>query len=246
VDTAATCHSLHRYSVTAEDRSGNTSSATSTRDVAIVGPPAAGTGIWLRGNTTASTDTGSILSVPMPESRPGDVLLVSVDAAGIPAVQPPADWRLLMRDRVGNRMVKATYMKIADGREAAAYDWRIASDNGAVGTALSYAGVAVDQPIRTAVGRGEGPVTDIITPDIGVVSDGAAVVALFGVLGQVAIAPPDQMVGLMVQANGRLTTGAAELRGADGAVGTIAATTSRTQVGIGQVVVLRAAEVSGE
>lgn len=245
VDTSATCHSVHRYSVTAEDRSGNTSSATSTRDVEIAGPPAAGTGIWLRGNTTASEDTGSILTVPMPQSRPGDVLLVSVDAAGIPAMQPPEGWRLVLRDRVGNRMVKATYMKIAESREAAAYDWRIASDSGAVGTALSYAGVAADQPIRTAAGRGEGPVTDIITPDVGVVSDGAAVVALFGVLGQVSIAPPDQMVGLMVQANGRLTTGAAELRGAEGAVGTITATTSRTQVGIGQVLVLRA-DVSGE
>jgi hypothetical protein len=221
------------------------SSATSTRDVAIAGPPAAGTGIWLRGNTTAPADTGGILTVPMPQSRPGDVLLVSVDAAGIPAMQPPEGWRLVLRDRVGNRMVKATYMKIAEGREAAAYDWRIASDSGAVGTALSYAGVAVDQPIRTAAGRGEGPVTDIMTPDVGVVSDGAAVVAFFGVLGQVSIAPPDQMVGLMVQANGRLTTGAAELRGAEGAVGTITATTSRTQVGIGQVLVLRA-DVSGE
>jgi hypothetical protein len=246
VDTSATCHSTHRYSVTAEDRSGNTSSATSTRDVDIAGPPAAGTGIWLRGNTTASTDTGSILTIPMPETRPGDVLLVSVDAAGIPAVQPPQDWRLVVRDRVGNRIVKATYMKIADGREAAAYDWRIASDNGAVGTALSYVGVAVDQPIRTAVGRGEGPVTEITTPDVGVVSDGAAVVALFGVLGEVSIAPPPQMVGLMMQANGRLTAGAAELRGADGAIGSITATTSRVQFGIGQVLVLRADDVSGE
>jgi hypothetical protein len=246
VDTSADCHSTHRYSVAAQDGSGKTSSATFASDVEIAGPPAAGTGIWLRGNTTAATDTGRILTVPMPESRRGDVLLVSVDAVGVPVIEAPEGWRLVVRDKLGNRMVKATYMKIADGREAATYDWRFSSDKGAVGTALAYAGVAVDQPVQTAAGRSDGPSTDITAPDVLTVTDDSAVVAFFGALGLVSIAPPPRMVGLMVQTNTRLTTGAAELRGVDGAVGAITATISRAQLGIGQVLVLRADTTSGQ
>jgi hypothetical protein len=244
-DLSVGCGSTHKYAVAAVDTTGNVSPFTQTAPVTTPDSLHRGSGIWLAGNSTATNDGGRTLTMPVPPSERGDLLIASIDAVGVPVVKPPAGWDLIRRDVAGNALAKLTYTRVATGKEPPVMSWQLSEATSVAGVALSYRGVDPDNAVVEAVGQGNSSSTSVETPSVVLPDDDAMVVGLFGVGGLVSVAPPPEMVGHLTQGNSagarlRITSSTAEMSGVDVASG-LTATASIAWPSIGQLLVLRAA-----
>ena len=242
-DLSAGCGSTHQYSVAAVDTSGNVSSFRDSSPVTTPDSMHRGTGIWLTGNSTATNDGGRILTLPLPPSERGDLLIATIDAVGVPTVQAPAGWELARRDVESNSLVKLTYTRVATGSEPPVLRWQLSEASSVAGVALSYRGVDPDKPVVEVVGQGNPSSTSVDTPSVVLPDDDAMVVGLFGVGGLVSVTPPPDMVGHLTQGNSagarqRITSSTAEMSGVDVASG-LTAEASVAWPSIGQLLVLR-------
>ncbi len=250
LDPSAGCDATHRYAVTTVDTSGN---ASRERETAAVTTPAsvhAGVGIWLAGSSASINAGGRQISVPIPPSKPGDLVIVSIDAAGAPALDPPRGWRLVQRNVQPSTLVKSTYVRVVTGREGVAARWSLGRRASAIGTALAYRGVDADDPVVAAVGQSNTPAARIETPPL-LGADAAAtpagtgptVVALFAAAGLVALTPSEDLVPQVTRTNyyngDALTSGTAQLGDPDLATGALTAEVSRPWPSIGQLIALR-------
>lgn len=251
-DLGAGCGTVHRYSVRAVDTAGNVSAPTSAPLIRTPAVLDRGRGIWRSGSTAGANRGGNGLTLPLPDTAAGDVLIASVDADGRPDITPPPGWKLVQQDMSNTRFLKNTYVRVATGTQSAVERWTWSGAGAtAVGNVLAYRGVSADDPVAGAAGRVNGTSTTVATPRVAVGSEGSAVVGLFGVAGLVSVTPPPAMVGSVSQGNKtgpgkRITGSAAELLNAEVATGALTATTSRRWPSIGQVIVLRPDAAPGE
>ncbi|CAN5825407.1 hypothetical protein BH24ACT15_BH24ACT15_33030 [soil metagenome] len=248
-DLSTECGATYRYAVAAVDAAGNKSAWSSARSVST---PAVqrGAGIWLAGTSASANSGGRSITVPIPRTERGDVLIASVDLLGAPNVKTPAGWRPVQMTSKGSTLRKATFVRVAPKAAPTSVRWSWDRRSVAVANTLVYRGVSTADPIISAVGRGNKASVLVETPSVAVRADRSAAVGLFGVAGIVALTPPDEMVGHTTQINiggprERVTGSTADQLDVDLATGTLAADISHTWPSTGQLIVLRADGASG-
>ncbi len=102
----------YAYSVAAEDTVGNVSAKSSPAlqvQYPQNAPPPSSGAIELRDSTTATNDAEKTLTVPVPTTQPGDLLLASVAFRGKGSVSTPAGWTLVRQDASGTAIQLVTY-----------------------------------------------------------------------------------------------------------------------------------------
>jgi hypothetical protein len=248
-DLSASCDTTYAYGVTAVDAAGNLSASRGTEPITTPDAVTTDSGIWLTGSSAAANSGERSFTLPTPPSQRGDLLIVSIDAVGVPTVEAPPGWRLVRRDARGGAMVKLTYTRVATGSEPPLSRWRLSTATSALANALAYRGVAADHPIVEMSGQSNGPSTVVETPSIASTPAGSTVVGLFTVGGLVTVSPPSQMVGIVSQSSStgprqRITGSAAQVSDPTVVSGLIA-TSSGTWPSIGQVIVLRPDTTAG-
>lgn len=246
-DTAVNPGATYTYTVEAFDAAGNRSMASSPATATVPGQPPPGNGpIALRAVTSATNNTEATLTVPVPETEAGDLLLASIDVRGQPTITAPVGWQLVREDLNGTAMRKGTYWRIATGSEPASYTWRFSAKPPAVGIMLAYSGVSTTAPIEASSGRLSTGAT-VSAPSVQTSVAGAQLVGLFGVARVSAITAPNGMqeraeVGSPTGTQYPVTAESADAAApAPGPTGDRNATSSVQAPGIGHLVALRPA-----
>ena len=244
-DTAVTAGTTYTYTVQAFDAAGNKSlesapvSATVPQD-----PPPGGEAITLRGVATGSNATTASMTVPMPTSVAGDLLLATVDVRGQPVVTAPAGWTLLRTDTVGTSIRKATFWRLATASEPTSYTWGFNKPRSAVGTILAYDGVSVTSPIQANSGQANAASRSLTAPSLTTTTPDALVVGLFGLAKRATVTPATGMTERSEVVSATIVSPAATGETADrtqaqpGATGPQVATASSGGANIGQLVAL--------
>jgi hypothetical protein len=246
-DTTVAAGTTYRYTVQAYDAAGNTSAQSAEAAATVPQDPPPGAGITLRGAATGVNATTAQVSVPMPATAAGDLVLASVDVRGQPAITPPAGWTLLQADTSGTALRKATYWRTATAAEPASYTWRFNNTKAAVGTILSYSGVSTTAPIEASSGQANAAAKAITAPSLTTTSPDAVVVGLFGTAKDAAVAPPTGMTerseASVNGGTGAIATGetADYTPTQPGATGAKTATATLSAPNVGHLVALRPA-----
>ncbi len=242
-DSAVSAGQTYRYTVEAFDAAGNVSGASAEAVVTVPADPP-GQGISLRAVETGSNLATETLTVPMPTSGAGDVLLATVDVRGKPAITAPGGWTLVRQDTSGTALRKATYWRLATASEPASYTWQFSLARAAVGTILAYDGVSATDPIQASSGQPNAGSTSITAPSLTTTTPDAVVVGLFGIGGNTAIAPPSGMTERSEVRSPTAVTAKAVGETADltlaqpGPTGDLVATSTKSGANIGHLVAL--------
>ena len=242
VDLAVSPGVTYSYTVAARDASGNESAASGSV-VATVPPNPPGTGISLRAATAAANDDTKTLTLPVPPSVVGDLLLVSVTTRNQPVIAPPVGWQFVRRDASGTAVQQAVYWRFATSSEPASYTWNLSLSRGAVGTMLAYSGVSSATPIATSAAQVASS-KSITAPSVTIAAPGAMLVGFYGIAKLSAIAEPSGMTELTEVGSSSTidypVTGESshEVRSAVGPSGVRVATATQSGPNIGQSIVL--------
>ena len=232
----------YSYTVAATDAAGN-ESAESGSVVANVPPNPPGTGISLRAATTAANNDTRTLTLPVPISSAGDLLLVSVTTRNQPVIAPPAGWHLERRDVSGTAVQQALYWRFATSSEPTSYTWNLSLARGAVGTMLAYSGVSASTPVATSAAQVASS-KSITSPSVTIGSPGAMLVGFYAIAKLSTIAEPSGMselteVGSPSTVDYPVTNESShEVRGVAGPSGVRVASSTQSGPNIGQVIVL--------
>lgn len=234
----------YSYTVEAVDAAANSSgeSAPATVTTSTAVP------IALRAATTATNGNGgTTLTMTVPASQQGDLLLATVDVRGAPTLTAPAGWTLVRQDTSGTAMRLATFSRVADAAEPGSYTWGISSTRVAVGSMLAYSGVSGTVPVEASSGQVNARSKSITAPSVTSVSPNAVVVGLFGTSRGATVTPPTGMtersdVRSPVSASSQITGETADaVQVAAGASGPRVATATLAGANIGQLVALKPA-----
>jgi hypothetical protein len=225
--------------------SDGVASSVATVNVSVGGAPPA---ITLLGASSAANPTGTSLTIDRPAGvTAGSVLLAGIDVRGSPTIVPPAGWTLVRADQNPTLMKQAVYVRVVGGEEPASYTWSFSNIQAAAGGITAYSGVAVDAPVDAHSGLVTATTSAAITaPSITTSSNGAAVVAFFGVTGSTSVTPPLGTVerwDLASNAGTYKITSAGATLGQDvaGSTGDLVASAANAGRSIGQLVALRPA-----
>lgn len=244
-DNAVTAGSTHSYTVQAFDAAGNSSAESAPASATVPPDPPAddGTITW-RGAATGSNATTTSVTVPVPTSVAGDLLLATVDVRGQPTVTAPAGWTLLRTDTAGTSMRKATFWRLATASEPVSYTWGFNKPRNAVGTILAYDGVSATSPIQASSGQVNAASRSMTAPSLSTTTPGAVMVGLFGLAKRATVTPATGMTERSEVVSPTTVSAAATGETADrvqaqpGATGPQVATASSGGVNIGQLVAL--------
>jgi hypothetical protein len=245
--TSVTPGATYTYTVAAKDAAGKTSAESDPATATVPPNPPPGDGISLRAATTAANSGQQTLSIPVPASQAGDLLLTSVSFRGKPTITAPAGWTLVRLDVNGTAMQQATFWHLADATEPGSYTWTFSAKPAAVGSMFAYAGVSTTSPIQTSAGQITAKDKSITAPTVTTTAPGSMLVDVFGVARLATITNPTGMPELTQIASPSGTTypmtaeSAGELGAGTGSTGARIATSSVSGPNIGQAVVLNPA-----
>ena len=232
----------YSYTVAARDAASN-ESAESGSVVANVPPNPPGTGISLRAATTAANNDTKTLTLPVPTSSAGDLLLVSVTTRNQPVIAPPVGWQFERRDVSGTAIQQAIYWRFATSSEPTSYTWNLSLSRGAVGTMLAYSGVSSGTPIATSAAQVASS-KSITSPSVTIGSPGAMLVGFYAIAKLSTITQPGGMTELTEVASPTTVAypvtdeSSHEVRGVVGPSGVRVATSTQSGPNIGQAIVL--------
>ncbi len=181
-DSSGTPGVTYAYSVAAEDNVGNVSAKSSPAlqvQYPQSSPPPSSGAIELRDSTTAANDAEKTLTVPVPTTQTGDLLLASVAFRGKGNVTTPSGWALVQQDASGKAIQLATYSRIAVANEPPSYVWQFSAKPGAVGTMLAYSGVSASGPIQVSNGQSSSTGKTITAPSVTTTAADSLLVAVF-------------------------------------------------------------------
>lgn len=243
-DTAVAAGSTYAYTVQAFDAAGNNSVESAPASGTVPQDPPPGAVISWRGVATGSNATTASLTVPVPSSLAGDLLLATVDVRGQPVVTAPAGWNLVRTDTAGTTMRKATFWRLATASEPASYTWGFNKPRSAVGSILAYSGVSPTSPIQASSGQVNAASRSIAAPSLTTTTPSAMVVGLFGLARRATVTPATSMTERSEVASPTTVSAPATDETADrlqaepGATGPQVATASTGGVNIGQLIAL--------
>ena len=243
-DGAVTPGATYDYTVAAGDASGKTSADTDPLSVLIPDVPPPGSGIELRGATSAANAATNALLLPVPTHQAGDVLLAGIAYRGKPTVTPPAGWTLVRLDVNGTAVRQATYVHVADGSEPGALTFSFSAKPAAVGSMLAYSGVSGSTPVSASAGQATSSGHAITAPSVNAAQSGSMLVTLFSTVRRVALTNPPAMSELTEVASPAGVTypvtgeAAGQLLSSVGATGTRVATSSNTGSSLGTSILL--------
>lgn len=202
---------------------------------------------------SASADTSlddTVISIDRPARiAAGDLLLASIDTRGTPELTPPFGWTLLRSDTSDRAVTKSTYYRVADSVEPHWYTWFMSRPASATGTIVAYAGVDREAPIDVVAGlAGDIVAPTVSAPSASAAAAGSMLVAFFTVGVETVLAAPDRLEKrieiALPPADHMLSSMAADrLLARSGPTAELIATGQRAGKGIGQVVVLRPADL---
>ncbi len=250
-DPNVTAGTTYKYTVAAEDNAGNVSAKSSPPlsvqiDQGPPPPPSSGA-IALRDSSTATNNAEKTLTVPVPTTQPGDLLLASVAFRGKGSVSTPSGWALVRQDTSGTAIQLATYSRIATGSEPPSYVWQFSAKPGAVGTMLAYSGVSAGSPIQTSDALASSKGKTITAPSVTTTAADSLLVTVFATARFATLTSPAGMseVAAVVSpgtvkwpASSEVST---ELRASSGATGTRDATSTMSGPSLAQTIVLNPA-----
>lgn len=223
--------------------------------LAGAGPGAAASGIVFRGASSGSNGVGVSLSLPVPAGVVvGDVLVASIAVEHAPAVVVPGGWSLVRSDvnPFALHLLQAEYVHVVGGSEPASYVWGFSAAHGASGGIVAYGGVDLMNPVDASSGLATGGnVTQVVSPSVTASVPGEMLVNIAGVGVTRTLSVPAGMVERYSAGTG--TAGekttimvADQLLASAGVTGSRTVTANASSVGVGQLLALRPAAVSGD
>ena len=241
----------YSYTVAAEDNVGNVS-AKSSPPLQVqypqgTPPPPSGGAIQLRDSTTATNNAEKTLTVPVPTTQSGDLLLASVAFRGKGNVTAPSGWDLVQQDASGKAIQLATYSRIAVANELSSYVWQFSAKPAAVGTMLAYSGVSASDSIQVSNGQSSSRGKTITAPSVTTTAADSLLVAVFTTARFATLSSPSGMSEVAaVVSPGTVKWPAssevsAELRSSSGPTGTRDASSTMSGPSIAQSIVLNPA-----
>ena len=165
--------------------------ATPAPTVTAVRPAGVGT-VTLVGSATGDNTRETTVVLPRPDGiSPGDLLLASIDVRGTPAIDAPADWRLVAREVNGDQMTQAVYVHTVGANEPDSYTWTLSEAHGGAGIVAAFRGVDTADPIL-AIGAtvSVDKYREVSAPAVAQSLRGNLVVGAFGISRDGALEPP--------------------------------------------------------
>ncbi len=249
-DTTATPGQTYQYTVAATDWADNTSAKSApplSVQAPASAPPPSGGAITLRDSTTAANDAEKTLTLGVPSTQAGDMLLASISFRGKGSVTSPAGWTLVRQDASGTAIQLATYKRTAGSSEPASYVWQFSAKPAAVGTMLAYSGVSSGSPVQASGALSSSSGKTITAPTVTTTAPGSLLVAAFTTARFATLTSPTGMTeaAAVISSNTVKWPASSEVstetRSTAGATGPRVATSTMSGPSIGQSIVLNPA-----
>jgi hypothetical protein len=211
---------------------------------------AAPAGIALRGVSTATSATGTVvkaLTIATPAGvQAGDVMVAAITVRGAAKVTPPAAFTQVRASLTGGDLRQVMYVSVAGATVPASWRFGLSSRSVVAGAIAAYSGVNTATPVDVTGARKNASSTSIVAPSVTSTVPGSMLVGAFGIATNATMTPPATMTERADIKTGRGPKKVAleladETLDAPGATGQRVATASAAAVNIGTVIVLRPA-----
>ena len=193
--------------------------------------------------SSASAQT-TALTVAKPSGLTNDdVIVASVTVLGAAAVIAPPGWSLVETLNNGN-LGQSVYLKTATASEPVSYAWRLSTLRPMAVALSAYRGIDPQYPLDIAGQRTNASGSAVVAPSVTTTIDHGLLVIVSGIATNATLTPPagaTEQVEILLNPNKQKIAGsiADQLLGLAGSTGTRTTVASKSDVSVGQAIVLR-------